>query len=324
MADACADCGIELSPALLVCPRCQALVHRRRLAELARDADAASAAGDHETAVSAWRSALMLLPQGSRQYDAVAEKIEAGLRAPQRSKPRPKTISGKVWGSITAAAIAIATKAKLLLLGLTKIGTLASIFVSFGIYWTAWGWRFAAALLASIYIHEIGHVAALRSRGIPASAPMFVPGVGAFVRMHQHAVTPSEDARIGLAGPLWGLSAAAIALGLFQWTHAPFWLAVAQVVGMLTVFNLTPVWQLDGSRGFHALSRVQRWLVIAAIAVAFAISRQKLLVLVGLVAGWRAFERRVETQHDWIALAQYVALVAVGAALMAIHVPAGR
>ena len=258
MAEACSDCGIELSPALLVCPRCHALVHRRRLAELARDAEASAAAGDHDQAVTHWRSALVMLPRGTRQYTAVVEKIESGVHAHQQSKPKPKSVSGKVVATIGAVLVAIATKAKLLLLGLTKLGTLTSILVSFGLYWQIWGWQFAAALLGAIYIHEIGHVAALQKRGLAASAPMFIPGFGAFVRMHEHAATPSEDARIGLAGPLWGLGAAVIAIGLFSWTHAVFWLAIVQTVGRLTLFNLTPVWQLDGSRGFHALSRAQR------------------------------------------------------------------
>jgi len=324
MAEACGDCGIELSPTLLVCPRCHALVHKRRLAELARDAEASAASGDHDKAVTLWRSALVLLPRGSRQFAAVAEKIEAGVRKQQQSKPKPKTISGKVAGTITALLVAIATKAKLLLLGLTKLGTLTSILVSFGLYWQIWGWQFAAALLAAIYIHEIGHVAALQKRGLAASAPMFVPGFGAFVRMHEHAATPSEDARIGLAGPLWGLGAAAIAIALYSWTHAVFWLAIVQTVGRLTFFNLTPVWQLDGSRGFHALSRAQRWMIVAALVIAYAVTREGLLIIVGIAAVWRAFEKQAELEPDWIAFAQFVVLIGIGAALTTVPVPTSR
>jgi len=324
MPEVCGDCGIELSPSLLVCPRCHALVHKRRLAELARDAEAAAAAGDHEQAVTLWRSALVLLPRASKQYAAVAEKIESGVRAQQQSKPKPKTVSGKVVGGLTAVLIAIATKAKLLLLGLTKLGTISSILISFGLYWQLWGWQFAAALLAAIYIHEIGHVAALQKRGLAASAPMFVPGFGAFVRMHERAATPSEDARVGLAGPLWGLGAAAIAVALYTWTHNVFWLAIVQTVGRLTLFNLTPVWQLDGSRGFHALSRAQRWMIVAAIAIAYGVTHEGLLILVGLAAAWRAFEKEVERDHDWIAFAQFVLLIGLGAALSVVPVPTSR
>jgi hypothetical protein len=53
--------------------------------------------------------------------------------------------------------------------------------LSMGVYWTVFGWWFAAGLIASIYIHEMGHVAALHRLGIRASAPMFIPGIGAMV-----------------------------------------------------------------------------------------------------------------------------------------------
>ncbi len=36
-------------------------------------------------------------------------------------------------------------------------------------------------------------------------APMFLPGFGAVVRMQQYPVDAREDARVGLAGPIWGL-----------------------------------------------------------------------------------------------------------------------
>jgi Zn-dependent protease len=318
MADVCAGCATELAPSLLACPACHALVHRDRLAELARDAELATAAGEHERATAFWRAALVLLPPDARQHAAVADKIEASVRAQQRVA-KARNVNRGVAGSIAAALLALLTKGKLLLLGLTKIGTIASLLVSFGIYWKAWGWMYAAAILAAIYIHEIGHVAALHKRGMAASAPMFVPGLGAFVRMHEQAATPSEDARIGLAGPIWGLGAAALALALYAWTRSAFWTAIAQTVGVITLFNLTPVWQLDGSRGFHPLSRAQRWLAAAAAGIAFAVTRQGLLVLVTLACVWRAIEKQPKRAGDGTALAHYLALIVIGAALASIH-----
>jgi hypothetical protein len=50
---------------------------------------------------------------------------------------------------------------------------------------------------------------------------------------------------------------------------------------------------LDGSRGFHALSRWERWAVVGAIAVAFLLTEQRLLLIVGGVAVWRALQREV-------------------------------
>ena len=91
--------------------------------------------------------------------------------------------------------------------------------------------------------------------------------------------------------------------------------AIAHTVGWITLFNLTPVWQLDGSRGFHALSRTQRWLMVVVIAAVWAVSRERLLVLVGLAAGWKAFEKQPQQPNDWRVFAHYSAVLAIAAAL---------
>jgi Zn-dependent protease len=332
----CAGCGTELAPALLACPACGRLVHRDRLSALAADASAASAAGEHERAMALWREALVLLPEATKQHATIAERIAAesaaidsAVLAEARKGPPPSSFWGKLLAPLGTVGLliwklkivlfALLTKGKLLLLGLTKIGTLVTMLASFGLYWTLWGWPYAAAIVLSIYIHEIGHVAALRRRGLPASAPLFIPGVGAFVRMHEHAATPREDAEVGLAGPWWGLGSAAIALIVFAWLRSPFWLAIAHTVGWITLFNLTPVWQLDGSRGFHALSRTQRWVMVAVIASVWAVSREGLLVLLGLAAAWKAFEKQPERPNDWRIFAHYTALLVIAAALTTIR-----
>src|SRR4029079_13484890 len=93
--------------------------------------------------------------------------------------------------------------------------TVLSMLLSLGVYWTAWGWKFALGIVLSIYVHEMGHVIVLGRYGFRATAPMFIPGLGALVRLRQHVVNPREDAEIGLAGPIYGLGAALVALGLW-------------------------------------------------------------------------------------------------------------
>jgi Zn-dependent protease len=311
----CTSCGTELAATLLVCPACHALVHRARLEALARAADEATASNDRARALSLWREAMELLPAGSRQRDAVAQRIDA-MQQSRDDAAQPRSGWGKITGGLAALGIALVTKAKLLLIGLTKLGTIATMFVSLGFYWRMWGWQFAAAILVAIYIHEIGHVAEIRRLGMPADAPMFIPGLGAFIRLQLKVMTPSEDARIGLAGPVWGLGASLAALALSLARHSDFWFGIAQVSAWINLFNMMPIWQLDGSRGFHALSRTQRWMAVAVIAISFALSGKRMLVLVGLVAVWRAFEKKnVQTQHDWRAFATYAVLIAAFAAL---------
>src|SRR5205823_6329641 len=131
---------------------------------------------------------------------------------------------------------------------------------------------------------------------------------GALVMLKQHVADPATDARIGLAGPEWGLGAALAALVVYEATGVRIWLAIAELTAFINLFNLIPVWQLDGSRGFHALDRAQRWIVVAAAALAFFITGQNMLVLVGGVAVWRAMQRETGP-GDTRALATFVVLV---------------
>lgn len=319
----CASCGSDVAVRLLVCPGCHALVHRAELEKLAREAEGTT---DPVAAIAIWRDALALLPDGSRQRDAVAQRIDA-LTAAQEGKtleemrqgPPPNSIWAKILGPLGAVGLVIwkikfllvmaLTKGKLLLLGLTKITTVASMFVFLAFYWRAWGLPFAAAIVAGIYIHEMGHVAELRRRGLSAGAPMFIPGFGALVRLRQHVSTPSEDARIGLAGPLWGLGAALVAFGIAIGTGSKFWSAVAHTTAFINLFNLIPVWQLDGGRGFHALTREQRWFIVAICGAVFAASHEAMVAIIGFLAVFRAFERNAERAADWRAFATFGVLL---------------
>jgi Zn-dependent protease len=210
-----------------------------------------------------------------------------------------------------ALALLVLGKAKLLLFGLTKMSTLLSMFASLGVYWAAWGWKFAAGLVASIYVHEIGHVAALRRYGIPASAPMFVPGLGAFIRSKQYPATPREDARVGLAGPLWGLYAVAACYAIHLATGWHSFAAIARVGAWINLFNLLPIATLDGGRGFNSLGRTERWLAAALLAGLWVATHEGLLVLLGLAAAGRAIAGKPPGESDWAAFALYAGLASI-------------
>ena len=99
--------------------------------------------------------------------------------------------------------------------------------------------------------------------------------------LKQRVDDPLTDARIGLAGPIWGLGAALAALAVYELSHANIWLAIAQLTAFLNLFNLMPVWQLDGSRGVHVLARGERWVLVAAVALMLLATEQRMLFIVG-------------------------------------------
>ena len=333
----CVHCRTELAPNALACPVCSTLVHSDELKRLAASADVCCRQGELRAARSDWEKALSLLPPQSQQYTVVQGRITGltrqidgdgtlrlgalaqgerlRLASLTQSNSRPASTSRAdtpLWWRVVLAvgtvALLLGTKLKFLVLGLTKLSTFASMFAFFGVYWSIYGWPLALGIVLSIYIHEMGHVAMLRRLGIAAGAPLFIPGMGAVVMLKQHIGDALVDAKIGLAGPVWGLGAGLAAAGVYLATGAPIWFAIAQITGFLNLFNLTPIWQLDGSRGMHVLSRSERWTVVAAIAVALVLTEQRLLFIVGGVAVWRALQRDTGPGNARV-LATFVALV---------------
>ncbi|MEP7065670.1 MAG: site-2 protease family protein [Gemmatimonadota bacterium] len=293
------------------------LLYSDKLKSLAASADAALAAGDLARARTNWENALELLPPDSKQYTSISTRIaDISSRMDAASSPAASRTAANpdhpAWrralGGVVTAFLLLLGKLKFLILGLTKASTFFSMFAFFGVYWSIYGWPLALGLVVSIYIHEMGHVSALRRLGLAAGAPLFIPGVGALVMLKEHPANAHVDAEIGLAGPVWGLGAGLAAMAVSYATRIPIWAAIAHLTGFINLFNLIPVWQLDGSRGFHALSRQQRWAVIGAIAIAYLLTNQRMLVIIGLVAVWRAVEKE-QGPGDNKAFATYVGLI---------------
>ncbi|HEV3028800.1 MAG TPA: site-2 protease family protein [Planctomycetota bacterium] len=333
----CPECGADIVPGMLACPTCARLVHSKELKQLASDAEAAEGQGNLSAALSSWRSALELLPPESRQHESLLQKIRALSARVDDAPAVPQNTAWKKGAAglsglalllfkFKAVLLFILTKGKFLLLGLTQGKTFFSMLLFLGVYWTIWGWKFALGFAVSIYIHEMGHVWMLNRYGIRATAPMFIPGFGALVRLQQYPVTVIEDARVGLAGPMWGLGAAAAAYAIYLLTGGTIWGALAQAGGFINLFNLIPIWQLDGGRGFRSLTRGQRALAAAAVGGMYWFTssegRSNMFLLIILACAFgRVFMGDAPKERDDFGLFQYVLLILLLGGLAAISLP---
>jgi len=331
----CPQCGGQIPPHLLYCPSCQRLVYANELKQLSDQALQAEQENRLSDALAAWRQAFELLPLGSIQRQTIKDRIETlslqldGLapQTPQNTSRRAKpstSLFGKNGGGkagLFGLLVVLFSKFKVLLLGLTKLHTLFSMLLFFGIYCQMWGWKFALGFVLSIYIHEMGHVVSLNHYGIKATAPVFIPFVGAIIRVKQTLTDPREDSRVGLAGPTWGLGAALAAYALYYATGDMVFAAIARIGAWINLFNLLPFWQLDGGRGFHALSRWQRWAAVAAVGAAWGITQEGLLLVLMIFGVIKALDRNSPKEPDMTGLIQYVFLVAILSMMCLIPVP---
>jgi len=314
----CPDCSATLPASALSCPQCGWLTHSRKLEDLAKRARASWRIGEFSVERELWKETAALLPEGTVQHRTVSARI---AELDEQLKPmHGKKSIGKgltATAGIGSAMLILISKWKVLLLGFTKLGTVFSMIAALGVYWSLFGWPFALGLVLSIYVHEMGHVIAIRGYGFHASAPMFIPGLGAFIRMQTKNLPPIPDARIGLAGPIYGAFAAIASWILFKLTGLPIFAAIAHLGAVINLFNLIPIWQLDGSRGMHSLTRQQRSLILVLAALLWWFSHEPMLLLIAGVSAYRLFTRDWPEEPDQEGLIRFASLL-VGLAIIGI------
>jgi Zn-dependent protease len=184
----------------------------------------------------------------------------------------PRRANRGLLGGLAAAAAAAFAYGKYALLILFKIPfatTLVSLLVSFGAYAVVYGPWFAVSLVAMILVHEMGHVVEIRRQGMQATAPIFIPFLGAAIFQRSHPTSALKQAQIGIAGPIAGTLGATAALALYAATQNEVLLLAAWLGFFLNLFNLVPVWQLDGS---WVLAPVSKWFQAAGYAAVAALA----------------------------------------------------
>lgn len=264
----CARCSQQIAPQALVCDHCHTLTHSHELERLAAEARSLEASGDSTRAVELWLNALPLLPPSSTQAEWIVKHTQA-LTQPQSATTFPVRNSAP-WGRLQ----------------LTSILSFAA-FVA--IYSAASGLKFGIGFAVLILIHEMGHFIDIKRRGLPADMPVFLPGLGAYVRWQAMGVPLETRAAVSLAGPLAGFFASLLCAALWWQSGNPLWGGLARAGAILNLLNLIPVWVLDGGQAALALSKAGRITVLVASLILWLAVRQNMLFLVAAGAGYRAF-----------------------------------
>lgn len=162
----------------------------------------------------------------------------------------------KLWGTLGVIGLFLLTKLKyvLVLLKFAKFSTVISMFISLGVYAMIYGWKFGVAIVYVIFIHEMGHLVAMKIKKIPASPAIFIPFVGAMISVKGEIKDAKTEAFIAYGGPLAGLISILPAIPLYILTEDPLYALIIYLGAFVNLFNLLPVSPLDGGRIVTTLS----------------------------------------------------------------------
>jgi Zn-dependent protease len=309
----------------VVCPECGTITYSQHLRQLAAAAAGQERERQWAEARATWVSMLDWMPDTSTQTEGVRARI-AAIDARTQAAEKRKADWTRRLGPLAPVVFFLA-KAKTFLFAILKFKFLLSFVAFFGLYWALFGWKFGLGFALSILIHEMGHYVAAKRRGLKVDLPVFLPGLGAYVRWFNMGVDLDALSAIALAGPFFGLLAAAVCAGIYfadggsagpqaAETSGSVWAALAYTGAWLNLINLVPVLGLDGAQATYALNRMQRGLLLTAAIVFYALLHEGVFLFIAAGMAWRLFTGPAPEKPSTPTMVRFLLLLFMLGALM--------
>lgn len=145
-----------------------------------------------------------------------------------------------------ARALAVASPKRVLFLG-SLVASAAVMMASSS------SGKWAAMLLAIIFVHELGHWGAMRAFGHHDAQIAFIPMLGAATTTRKPFQKRWQEVVMLLAGPVPGLAIGVVLCALPATRHSAQVRTAAMMAIGINALNLLPLHPLDGGRILHAL-----------------------------------------------------------------------
>jgi len=150
-------------------------------------------------------------------------------------------------------------------------------------------WEFALMLMYAIGVHEMGHVWAMRRTGMPTSGFYFIPLFGG-AAIGDRATSEWQNVYITAMGPSWGFISALPPAALYLATGDVFWAAGVSFIALINLFNLLPIYPLDGGRLANSMvvslaPGAQLLYLVLAAALVLALAIYMKIYIVALLFG---------------------------------------
>ena len=248
-------------------------------------------------------------------HHADAQGFAESLAAPANQPAKPNS-----WLSLGLIAFKLLKAVQVV-----KVALLAASVAVYSVIFTV---EFALALIGVLVFHEYGHLRAMKKFGLPTKGMYLIPFVGG-IAVGDMPKTRWQDVYISMMGPVYGLIMTVAFYIVYLITESHFAGLVASTSALLNLFNLIPVYPLDGGRVVKSLVFSGRnylaliaLLVISALCFVIAwklglyfITFFIVLGVVDIVAGWRVGLAEdimpLKSYGIWFSVLWYLVVVAL-------------
>jgi len=173
-----------------------------------------------------------------------------------------------------------------------------SMLISIAVYATAFGLKFALGFVLLLFAHEYGHLVASRVVGLQVSSPIFIPFIGAVIRIKELPLNAKMEANVAIGGPAMGTLSALCCLACYFWTNSMLMLVLSYTACLLNLFNLIPCDPLDGGRIAMAISPRLWWLGSIIIGMLFVYTYNFFVLIILVFSLFRLWQGNSENDNS--------------------------
>lgn len=124
-----------------------------------------------------------------------------------------------------------------------------SVIASVAIWGWLYSWKAGLVIVFSVIVHEYGHYRQMGKEGVGKRTMFFLPPFGAVAIAKEQWPSRLAEAKIALAGPIFGLVSVLVFVSAWLAWGGHLWLAAAAWACIVNLFNLLlPIAILDGGR----------------------------------------------------------------------------
>jgi Zn-dependent protease len=134
-----------------------------------------------------------------------------------------------------------------------KVGKVGLATASLASYSYLFTWKFAAMIMILLFVHENGHLWAMKHYKMKTKGIYFIPFVGGAAVADDAFPSRGAESYIAIMGPIWGLGITLTSAAIYFATLNPIFAATASWMALINLFNLLPINPLDGGRIFKSI-----------------------------------------------------------------------
>ena len=167
-------------------------------------------------------------------------------------------------------------------LKLSKVTLAGASLASYAVIFT---WQFALMIIFMLFVHESGHVWAMKRIGMKTKGFYFIPLLGGAAIADEAFPSRKAEVFVAIMGPIFGLTLSIATFLVYLTTSNPIFAAGASWMAMINLFNLLPINPLDGGRIFKSIA----FSINSKIGLAFLAIGVIAAGILGFTAGFGLF-----------------------------------